>query len=253
MTKKLESKVALITGGSSGIGLATAKRFIAEGAEVVIAARRQEQLDAAAQELGHHAMAVKADVSKLTDLDELMDQVGQRHGRLDIVFANAGGGGGGGPRPMQQLTEQNYYGVFDQNVKTVLFTVQKSLSLLTDGGAIVLTTSIANAKGLPGASAYGAAKAAVRSLARSWTTELKGRGIRVNAVSPGPVDTPLHANAGKDNPNAAKMIAGLTALIPVGRIGRPDEIASAVTFLASEEASFITGVELCVDGGMTEV
>lgn len=253
MTKKLDGKIALITGGSSGIGLATAKRFIGEGATVIIAARDKEKLEAAVEELGTSAMGVPTDVSKLDELDKLMSQIKQRHGRLDIVFANAGGGGGGGPRPLEQITEEQYEGVFDQNVKSVLFTIQKSLPLLADGGAIVLTTSIANVKGLPGASAYGAAKAAVRSFARTWTSELKSRGIRVNAVSPGPIDTPLHAQASEGNPNAAKMIAGMLAAIPAGRIGQPDEVAKAVVFLASDDASFVTGVELSVDGGMTEV
>jgi NAD(P)-dependent dehydrogenase (short-subunit alcohol dehydrogenase family) len=250
--KRLANKIALITGGSSGIGLATAKRFIAEGAQVVIAARRQEQLNDALAELGAEVLAVQADVSKLGDLDRLMSAIRERHGRLDIVFANAGGGDGG-PAPLHLMTEATYEAAFGQNVKSVLFTVQKSLPLLADGGAIVLTTSIANIKGLPGASLYGAAKAAVRSFARTWTTELKGRGIRVNAISPGPIDTPLHNTISAGDPELAKRIAGMTALIPVGRIGRPEEIAAAVAFLASDDASFITGVELTADGGMTEV
>ena len=250
MKNMLEGKVALITGGSSGIGLATARRFVAEGAKVIIAARDQTKLDAAVAELGPDALAVQADVSKLADIDRLVDAIRARHGRLDIVFANAGGGK---PGKLEQITEEQFDDVFDVNVKGVLFVVQKSLPLLSNGAAIVLTTSIANVKGLPGSSAYSAAKAAVRAFARTWTVELKDRGIRVNAVSPGPIDTPLHNNLGESHPDTAKIAAAMVAHIPVGRIGRADEVAAAVTFLASDEASFITGVELTVDGGMTEV
>jgi NAD(P)-dependent dehydrogenase (short-subunit alcohol dehydrogenase family) len=250
MTRMLDGKIALITGGSSGIGLATAKRFISEGASVVIAARDKRKLDAAVEEIGPGVMAVQADVSQLTDLDRLFEQIKARHGRLDIVFANAGGGQ---PQPLGLITEQEFDYVFDLSVKGVLFAVQKALPLLTDGGAIVLTTSIANVKGLPGASAYSAAKAAVRAFARTWTVELKARRIRVNAVSPGPIDTPMHNNLGNSHPDTAKIAAAMVAQIPVGRIGRPDEVAAVVTFLASSQASFISGIELTVDGGMTEV
>jgi NAD(P)-dependent dehydrogenase (short-subunit alcohol dehydrogenase family) len=186
MTKMLDGKIALITGGSSGIGLATAKRFLSEGASVVIAGRDKRKLDAAVAELGPGAMAVQADVSKVADLDNLFEQLRSRHDRLDVVFANAGGGE---PEPLGRITEAQFDYVFNLNVKGVLFMVQKALSLLSDGGSIVLTTSIANVKGLPGASAYSAAKAALRAFARTWTMELKARRIRVNAVSPGPIDT----------------------------------------------------------------
>jgi NAD(P)-dependent dehydrogenase (short-subunit alcohol dehydrogenase family) len=250
MTKMLDGKIALITGGSSGIGLATAKRFLSEGASVVIAGRDKRKLDAAVAELGPGAMAVQADVSKVADLDNLFEQLRSRHDRLDVVFANAGGGE---PEPLGRITEAQFDYVFNLNVKGVLFMVQKALSLLSDGGSIVLTTSIANVKGLPGASAYSAAKAALRAFARTWTMELKARRIRVNAVSPGPIDTPFHNNLGDKHPDTAKIAAAMVAQIPVGRMGRPDEVAAVVTFLASSQASFISGIELTVDGGMTEV
>ena len=250
MKNMLEGKISLITGGSSGIGLATARRFIAEGAKVVVAARDQQKLDAAVEELGPDASAVAADVSQLADIDRLIGEIKAHHGRLDIVFANAGGGT---PGKLADITEEMFDQVFDLNVKGVLFVVQKALPLLSDGGAIVLTTSIANVKGLPGSSTYSAAKAAVRAFARTWTVELKDRRIRVNAISPGPIDTPLHNSLGDKHPDTAKIAAAMVAHIPVGRIGNADEVAAAVTFLASDEASFITGVELSVDGGMTEV
>jgi NAD(P)-dependent dehydrogenase (short-subunit alcohol dehydrogenase family) len=195
-------------------------------------------------------MAVQADLSKVVELDPLFEAIKARHGRLDIVFANAGGGM---PETLILTSEEQFDYVFNLCVKGVLFLVQKALPLLADGGAIVLTSSIANVKGLPGGSAYSASKAAVRAFARTWTTELKARRIRVNAVSPGPIDTPLHNGIAESNPDTAKRIAAMTAQIPVGRVGRPDEVAAAVTFLASDQASFITGVELCVDGGLTEV
>ena len=250
MSKKLEGKIAVITGGSSGIGLATAKRFIQEGAEVVIVARRQEQLDIAQSQLGGHVLAVKADVSKIAELDKLYEEIKKRHGRLDIVFANAGGTGQ--PTPILNLSESDYVDVFDQNVKSVLFTVQKALPLLSDGGSIILTASVASIKGLAGASLYGATKAAVRSFARTWANELKGRGIRVNSISPGPINTPLHAGI-ENNPAVAAAVARMLKSIPAGRRGEPDEIASAVVFLASADASYITGIELYVDGGMTQI
>ena len=250
MANMLDGKIALITGGSSGIGMATAKRFISEGASVVIVARDQAKLDAALQDLGPKATAVQADVSKIANLDAIFAHIKARHGRLDIVFANAGGGE---PGKLDQLTEEQFDFTFDLNVKGVFFLVQKALPLLADGGAIVLTTSIANVKGIPGAGGYSASKAAVRAFARTWTMELKDRRIRVNAVSPGPIDTPLHQTIGANNPEVMKRAAAMVAQVPVGRIGQPEEVAAAVTFLASDQASFITGVELSVDGGLTEV
>nr|WP_047168676.1 glucose 1-dehydrogenase [Sphingomonas sp. Y57] len=250
MTGKFDGKVVLVTGGSSGIGLAAAKRFAAEGALMVIAGRRQEQLDAAVKEVGEGTLAVRADVSSLSDLDVLIDRIRERHGRLDIVFANAGAAGA--PTPMQQLTEADYNEIFDQNVKSVLFTVQKALPLLADGGAVVITSSIAHIKGIPGATLYGASKAAIRSFARTWSNEFKGRRIRVNVISPGPTKTPLHADI-EANPNAAEAVAGMLRMIPAGRMAEPEEIAAAAVFLASPDASFITGVELYADGGLAQI
>ena len=249
-TGKFDGKIVLITGGGTGIGLATARRFIADGAQVIIAGRRQEQLDAAAHELGDAAMAIGADVSKVAELDTLFKRISERHGHLDIVFANAGGAGI--PTPMPQLSEQAYAEIFDQNVKSVLFTVQKSLGLLVDCGSIVITSSIAHIKGLGGATLYGASKAAVRSFARTWANELKDRGIRVNVVSPGPIKTQLHADIEMD-PAVAETVAGMLRAIPAGRMGEPEEIAAAVAFLASPDASFINGIELFVDGGLTQI
>lgn len=250
MSKMLEGKIALITGGSSGIGLATAQRFIDEGATVVIVGRNQAKLDAAVRLLGPQATAVGADVSKVAQLDAVIEHVRAQHARLDVVFANAGGGD---PAMLDKMTEAQFDSFFDLNVKGTFFLVQKALPLMADGGAIVLTTSIANVKGIPGASGYSASKAAVRAFARTWTVELKERRIRINAVSPGPIDTALHSAAGGGNPEIAKRVAAVVAQVPVGRIGQPEEIAAAVAFLASDQASFITGSELRVDGGLTEV
>lgn len=250
MKRMLEGKVALITGGNSGIGLATAKRFISEGASVIIVARDQAKLDAAVRELGPAAMAVRADLSKIAEFDAMFETIKASHPTLDIIFANAGGGK---PQTLERVTEEEFDYVFDLTVKGVIFLVQKALPLIPKGGAIVLTTSIANVKGLPGATAYSAAKAAVRAFARTWTMELKGRGIRVNAISPGPIDTPLHNNIGAGDAEMTKRVAGMVSQIPAGRIGQGADVASAVTFLASDQASFITGVELTIDGGLTAV
>jgi len=246
MPKKLEGKIALITGGSAGIGLATAKQFVEEGAYVYITGRRQPELNAAVASIGSNIKAIQGDVTKLADLDRIYAQIGKEKGRLDIVFANAGGG----PLvPLGSITEEHYDSVFNVNVKAVVFTVQKALPLMPNGGSIVLNASIVSIKGFPAFSIYSATKAAVRSFARTWTMDLKDRGIRVNAVSPGPVDTPL-LNEAFSNPDDMKALA---ATVVMGRLGRPEELAKDVVFLASADASFITGIELFVDGGAAQV
>jgi NAD(P)-dependent dehydrogenase (short-subunit alcohol dehydrogenase family) len=246
MSRKLEGKIALITGGSAGIGLATAKQFVEEGAYVYITGRRQAELDAAVAAIGANITAIQGDVTKLADLDRIYAQISKEKGRLDIVFANAGGG----PLvPLGSITEEHYDSVFNVNVKGVVFTVQKALSLIPNGGTIILTGSIVSIKGFPAFSIYSATKAAVRNFARTWTTDLKDRGIRVNVVSPGPIDTPL-LNEAFANPDDMKALA---STVVMGRLGRPEEIAKTVLFLASDDASFITGVELFVDGGSAQV
>jgi NAD(P)-dependent dehydrogenase (short-subunit alcohol dehydrogenase family) len=242
---KLEGKIALVTGGSSGIGLATAKRFVEEGAHVFITGRREAELSAAIQEIGSNVTGVQGDVSELADLDRLFDRVQREKGRLDIVFANAAISN---YAPLGSITEEFYDSMFNINVKGVLFTVQKALPLLADGASIILTASVAASKGLPSDSVLGATKAAIRSFARTWTADLRDRRIRVNAVSPGPTETPAFnelVNAG-----ARKMIS---TSIPLGRPGTPDEIAKAVLFLASSDSSYITGIELFVDGGFAQI
>lgn len=251
MSKKLEGKIALITGGTSGIGLATAKRFVAEGATVVVTGRRKEVLDAAVKEIGAGATGVQADAGSLSDLDKLYAQIKQQHGRIDVLFANAGVGEFA---PLEKVTEEHFDRIFDTNVKGVLFTVQKALPLIPDGGAIVLNASIVSVKGMPAFGVYNATKAAVRSFARTWTNELKERQIRVNAVSPGPIDTPAIDGLAQNNEEqAGQLKAGLASQVPLGRMGQPDEIAKAVVFLASDDSSFVAGVELFVDGGMVQV
>ncbi len=246
MPKKLDGKIALITGGSTGIGLATARLFVEEGAHVYITGRRQPELDAAVEAVGSHIVALQGDVTKLADLDRIYARIRDETGRLDILFANAGGG----PLvPLGSITEEHYEQVFDVNVKGLVFTVQKALPLMPDGGAIVLTGSIVGIKGFPAFSIYSATKAAVRNFARTWTTDLKDRHIRVNVVSPGPIDTPLLNEAFSD-PDDMKA---LVSTIVMGRLGRPEEIARSVLFLASDDASFITGAELFVDGGAAQV
>jgi NAD(P)-dependent dehydrogenase (short-subunit alcohol dehydrogenase family) len=250
MSQKLAGKVALVTGGSSGIGLATAKRFAAEGAKVVITGRRKEVVEAAAKAIGHGATAIQADAGKLADLDRLYADIKQQHGRIDILFANAGVGEFA---PLDQVTEDHFDRIFDTNVKGVVFTVQKALPLIPDGGAIVLNASIVSIKGMPNFGVYSATKAAVRSFARTWTNELKGRQIRVNVVSPGPIDTPGVDGLAGNEESAKQLKAGLASQVPLGRMGDPDEIAKAVVFLASDDASYVAGVELFVDGGMVQV
>jgi NAD(P)-dependent dehydrogenase (short-subunit alcohol dehydrogenase family) len=247
---KLEGKVALVTGGNSGIGLATAKAFVNEGAFVFITGRREAELAAAVQEIGGHVAAVQGDVSNHGDLDRLFEQIKKEKGRLDIVFANAGVAK---YAPLGDITDEFYDAIFDVNVKGVLFTVQKALPLMPDGASIILNASIVASKGFSANSVYSATKAAVRSFARTWTTDLKARRIRVNAVSPGSIDTPglndLLASS-ETGQQRAKMIA---SAVPLGRFGAPSEIAKAVVFLASDDSSYITGAELFVDGGLAQV
>jgi NAD(P)-dependent dehydrogenase (short-subunit alcohol dehydrogenase family) len=250
VSKKLEGKIALITGGSSGIGLATAKRFVAEGAQVVITGRRKETVEAAAEEIGSAAKGVQADASNLKDLDRLYAQIGDQHGRLDILFANAGIGEFA---TIDQMTEAHFDKLFDTNVKGVAFTVQKALPLIPDGGTIVLNASIVSIKGMPAFGVYSSTKAAIRSFARTWTNELKTRQIRVNVVSPGPIDTPGVDGLAQTEEQAQQIKAGLVSQVPLGRMGHADEIAKVVVFLASDDASFVAGVELFADGGMVQV
>jgi NAD(P)-dependent dehydrogenase (short-subunit alcohol dehydrogenase family) len=251
MSGQFTGKVVVVTGGTSGIGLATAKRFAASGASVFITGRRQAELDAAVAEAGGDTHGVRADMANLADIDRLYDEVQRRHPQIDVLFANAGGGS---MLPLGAITEEHYEDIFDRNVKGVIFTVQKALPLMRDGGAIVLTGSTTGASGTPAFSIYSASKAAVRNLARSWTLDLKARKIRVNVVSPGPVKTPgLVELAGADPAQQQGLLDYMASQVPLGRVGDPDEIAKAVTFLASDDASFIAGAELFVDGGMQQV
>jgi NAD(P)-dependent dehydrogenase (short-subunit alcohol dehydrogenase family) len=243
---KLEGKIALITGGNSGIGLATAKQFVSEGAYVFITGRRDQELALAVKEIGRNVTGVQADVTNLGDLDRLFAQIKREKGKLDIVFANAGITT---ITPLGQITEENYDALFNSNVKGVLFTVQKALPLIPDGASIILTASIVASKGLPDWSVYSATKAAVRSFARTWTTDLKPRRIRVNAVSPSFTDTPpWHATQA-----AEQHMKVISSSVPLGRFGTPDETAKAVVFLASDDNSYVTGTELFVDGGFAQV
>ena len=246
---KLQGKVAVVTGGSSGIGLATAKRFVEEGAFVYITGRRQTELDKAVSLIGRGVAAVQGDVSNLADLDRLYAKVAREKGKIDILFAGAGILDP--PQPLAETTEEGFDKVFAINTRGLAFTVKKALPLLNDGGAIIVITSIAENKGIPGFTAYSATKAAVRSFVRTWTAELKDRRIRVNAISPGPIDTPIFDQQAPTKEGADQARAQFAAAVPFGRLGRPEEIASTALFLASDEASFIAGVDLPVDGGMT--
>jgi NAD(P)-dependent dehydrogenase (short-subunit alcohol dehydrogenase family) len=247
---KLEGKVALITGGNSGIGLATAKQFVTEGAYVFITARRQPELAAAVKEIGSNVTGVQGDVSNLGDLDRLFAHIKREKGTLDIVFANAGVAK---YAPFGQITEEHYDSIFNINVKGLLFTVQKALPLMPDGASIILSASIVGSKGLTANSVYSATKAAVRSFARTWTTDLKDRRIRVNAVSPGPIDTPGLKDLAASTGAGEQRLKMISSSVPLARLGTPDEIAKAVVFLASDDSSYITGTELFVDGGMAQV
>lgn len=249
--QKLAGKIAVVTGGSSGIGLATAKRLVEEGAHVVITGRREKELKEAAAFIKSNVTTVVGDVSRLDDLDRLYAVVKEKHGHIDILFANAGAGT---IAPLEVATEAHFDQTFDVNVKGVFFTVQKALPLFRDGGSIILTSSVSNVLGLPGFSAYAASKAAVRNFARAWTLELKDRGIRVNSMSPGPIDTPaLETTTGLTAEQAKEAAAQFAAQIPMGRRGLPRETAAAAVFLASDESSYITGIDLAVDGGMAQV
>jgi len=247
---KLEGKIALVTGGNSGIGLATAKRFAGEGAQVFITGRRDGELAAAVNEIGKNVTGVQGDVSKLGDLDRLFSQIKQEKGRLDVVFANAGTAK---YASLGEITEELYDSIFDINVKGLLFTVQKALPLLPDGASIILNASIVASKGLPSWSVYSATKAAVRSFARTWTTDLKHRRIRVNAISPGFIDTPLLRELLTSTETDQQTNAMVKSMVPLGRFGTSDEIAKAVVFLASDDSSYVTGVELFADGGFAQV
>lgn len=240
---KLRGKVAVITGGATGIGLATAKLFVEEGAYVFITGRRGKELDEAKRAIGGNVTGVRGDIANLTDLDRLFETVGAK-GRIDILFANAGVGEFA---PLEKVTEEHFDKIFNINVRGTLFTVQKALPLLNDGGSIILTGSVASTKGTSAFGVYGASKAAIRNLVRAWTVELKNRRIRSNVLSPGPIDTPLTADA------PPERIAEIVSTIPMGRVGKADEVAKAALFLASDDSSFVTGIELFVDGGRAQI
>jgi NAD(P)-dependent dehydrogenase (short-subunit alcohol dehydrogenase family) len=250
IAKRLEGKIAVITGGNSGIGLATAQRFVQEGAYVFITGRRQSELDKAVKQIGKNVIGVQGDVSNLADLDRLYDIVNKQKGRIDILFANAGILKSA---PLGLITESDFDKIFNINVKGLLFTVQRALTLFQDGGSIILTSSVGGSKGTPALSVYNATKAAIRSFARSWTVDLKHRKIRVNAISPGPTDTPGLSHLFENGQQAEQVKATLLSTIPLGRMGSPDEVAKAVSFLASDDSSFITGIELFVDGGRGQI
>lgn len=250
MSNKLEGKIALVTGGNSGIGLATARRFAAEGAYVFVTGRRKKELDEAVALIGPNAYGIQSDVSNLADLDRVFSTIKQARGRIDIVFANAGGGEF---LRMGEITEAHFDKWFGINVKGLLFTVQKALPLMPDGASVILNASITASKGLENFSVYSATKAAVRSFARTWTMDLKARKIRVNAISPGPIATPGIDTLAGGKEQSEQMRAAMAAGVPLGRVGEPDEIAKAAVFLASDDSSFVTGIELFVDGGMAQV
>ena len=241
---RLDGKVAVIPGASSGIGLATAQRFVAEGAFVFIVSRNRENLQAAARTLGENVVAIQGDVSSNADLDRIFKTVKETKGSIDILFANAGGAEF---LPLPLVTEDHFDKIVNLNMRSVLFTVQKALPLLKDHASIIITGSIAGTKGLPGMSVYGAAKAALRSFVRIWASELKERGIRVNLLSPGPVDTPAVQKSTKE------VIQQIVSKVPLNRIGKSEEIAGAAAFLASDDAGFVNGAELFADGGLAQV
>ena len=248
-TQNLSGKVALVTGASSGIGEAIAKRLAADGASVVITGRRQAELDRVAGEIGGDALAVRTDSSRRADLDALFTQIAERHGHLDVVVANAGGGTFA---PLGEITEEQFDTTFGANVKGVLFTVQGALGLLGEGSSVIVIGSTASLSPGPAFSVYGATKAAIRALVRGWTEDLRGRGIRLNVLSPGPVETP--GLVGLVEPDQQHgLLEQMAAGVPLGRVGRPEEIAAVAAFLASEESSFVNGAELFADGGLVQV
>ncbi|KAB0515539.1 MULTISPECIES: SDR family NAD(P)-dependent oxidoreductase [Pseudomonas] len=247
---KLNGKIAVVTGGNSGIGLATAIRFAAEGAQVVIVGRRQSELDKALTLIGPGAIAIQADIAKLDDLDRVFTQVKAAKGRVDILFANAGLGDF---QPIGSITEESFDRTFGINVKGTLFTVQKALPLMQAGGSVILTGSTTGTMGTAAFSVYSATKAALRNFARSWALDLKGTGIRVNVLSPGPISTPGLDSALSGTGQKEAIIDDMTAQVPLGRIGQPEEVAAAALFLASDESSFMTGSEMFVDGGFAQV
>jgi NAD(P)-dependent dehydrogenase (short-subunit alcohol dehydrogenase family) len=251
MTNRLANKIALVTGGTSGIGLATAKLFADEGAHVYITGRRKDALDAAVAEIGANVTGVQADSSRFDDLDRLYAQIQAAHGHLDVLFANAGGGS---MLPLSQITEEHYDDIFGRNVKGVIFTVQKALPLLRNGASIILTGSVVGIEGNANFSIYSASKAAVRNLARSWILDLKDNGIRVNVVSPGPINTTgLVELAGDDKAQQQGFLDYLASTIPLGRVGRAEEVAKVALFLASDDSSFVNGAEIFADGGKAQV
>lgn len=251
MTQKLNGKIAVITGATSGIGLATAKRFVAEGARLFITGRRADVLAAAVDEIGGNVIGIQADSAKQADLDRLFNRVKEEAGRIDVLFVNAGGGSFA---PLGQITEEQFDDTFNRNVKGVLFTVQTALPLLGKGSSVILTGSTAGATGTPAFSVYAASKAAIRNFARNWILDLKDRGIRVNTLSPGPTETTgLVELAGKDKADQQGLLDYLSSQVPMGRVGRAEEIASAALFLASDESSFVSGAELFADGGIAQV
>jgi NAD(P)-dependent dehydrogenase (short-subunit alcohol dehydrogenase family) len=251
MTNRFQNKVVVVTGATSGIGLAAARAFSQEGASVFITGRRQDSLDASVKAIGGRVTGVRGDMSDLADIDRVYDAVQQKHPQIDVVYANAGGGEFA---PLGAITEEQFDKTFGTNVKGVLFTVQKALPLMKDGGAIVMTGSTTSIKGTAAFSVYSATKAAIRNFARSWILDLKDRGIRVNVISPGPVRTPgLVGLAGNDAAQQQGLLDYMATQVPLGRVGEADEIAKAVLFLASEEASFVNGVEFFVDGGQAQV
>lgn len=250
MTGRLAGKVALVTGGTSGIGLGTARRFVAEGAKTFITGRRQELLDKTVQEIGGDVIGIRGDVANLPDLDRLFSTIGEQTGRLDILFANAGIAR---HETIAEISEDSYEDTFRTNVKGVMFAVQKAVPIMPAGGSIVVNASMWTIKGIEGFALLSASKAAVRSFVRTWANELKDKQIRVNAVSPGPVLTPAVERATGSLDNAQKLMLDLAKDIPLGRVAEPDDIAKAVVFLASDDAGYVNGTELFVDGGMTQI